>query len=188
MPVLEAISERLLTYVFGFVKLLSSPLDSGAESPHPETMSNITVQVRPLPHFEGLQLPAYETSGSAGMDVRAAVPEAEPMVLKPGERAMVPTGLSVAIPEGFEIQVRPRSGLAAKHGLTCLNTPGTIDSDYRGEIKVILINLGAEAFAIQRGERIAQLVLAPVTRLAWREVDALDETARGAGGFGSTGR
>ncbi len=151
-------------------------------------MSNITVQVRPLPHFEGLQLPAYETSGSAGMDVRAAVPEAEPMVLKPGERAMVPTGLSVAIPEGFEIQVRPRSGLAAKHGLTCLNTPGTIDSDYRGEIKVILINLGAEAFAIQRGERIAQLVLAPVTRLAWREVDALDETARGAGGFGSTGR
>lgn len=151
-------------------------------------MSNITVQVRPLPHFEGLQLPAYETSGSAGMDVRAAVPEAEPMVLKPGERAMVPTGLSVAIPEGFEIQVRPRSGLAAKHGLTCLNTPGTIDSDYRGEIKVILINLSQEAFTIQRGERIAQLVLAPVTRLAWQEVEALDETARGAGGFGSTGR
>jgi dUTP pyrophosphatase len=151
-------------------------------------MSNIIVQVRPLPHFEGLQLPAYETSGSAGMDVRAAVPEDGPLVLKPGERAMVPTGLSVAIPEGFEIQVRPRSGLAAKHGLTCLNTPGTIDSDYRGEIKVILINLGQEAFTIQRGERIAQLVLAPVTRLAWREVEALDETARGAGGFGSTGR
>ncbi len=151
-------------------------------------MSNITVQVRPLPHFEGLRLPAYETSGSAGVDVRAAVPEAEPMVLKPGERAMVPTGLSVAIPEGFEIQVRPRSGLAAKHGLTCLNTPGTIDSDYRGEIKVILINLSQEAFTIQRGERIAQLVLAPVTRLAWQEVETLDETARGAGGFGSTGR
>jgi dUTP pyrophosphatase len=151
-------------------------------------MSNIIVQVRPLPHFEGLQLPAHETSGSAGMDVRAAVPEDGPLVLKPGERAMVPTGLSVAIPEGFEIQVRPRSGLAAKHGLTCLNTPGTIDSDYRGEIKVILINLGQEAFTIQRGERIAQLVLAPVTRLAWREVEALDETARGAGGFGSTGR
>jgi dUTP pyrophosphatase len=151
-------------------------------------MSNIIVQVRPLPHFEGLQLPAYETSGSAGMDVRAAVPEDGPLVLKPGERAMVPTGLSVAIPEGFEIQVRPRSGLAAKHGLTCLNTPGTIDSDYRGEIKVILINLGQEAFTIQRGERIAQLVLAPVTRLAWRKVEALDETARGAGGFGSTGR
>ncbi len=151
-------------------------------------MSTVTVQVRPLPHFAGLELPAYETSGSAGMDVRAAVPEGEPVTLKPGERAMVPTGLSVAIPEGYEIQVRPRSGLAAKHGLTCLNTPGTIDSDYRGEIKVILINLGAEAFVIQRGERIAQLVLAPVTRLAWNEVDALDETARGAGGFGSTGR
>jgi dUTP pyrophosphatase len=151
-------------------------------------MSTVTVQVRPLPHFEGLELPAYETSGSAGMDVRAAVPVAEPITLKPGERAMVPTGLSVAIPEGYEIQVRPRSGLAAKYGLTCLNTPGTIDSDYRGEIKVILINLGAEAFVIQRGERIAQLVLAPVTRLAWSEVGALDETARGAGGFGSTGR
>jgi dUTP pyrophosphatase len=151
-------------------------------------MITVTVQVRPLPNFEGLELPAYETSGSAGMDVRAAVPVAEPITLKPGERAMVPTGLSVAIPEGYEIQVRPRSGLAAKHGLTCLNTPGTIDSDYRGEIKVILINLGAEAFVIQRGERIAQLVLAPVTRLAWSEVDALDETARGAGGFGSTGR
>jgi dUTP pyrophosphatase len=151
-------------------------------------MSTVTVQVRPLPHFEGLELPAYETSGSAGMDVRAALPAAESITLKPGERAMVPTGLSVAIPEGYEIQVRPRSGLAAKHGLTCLNTPGTIDSDYRGEIKVILINLGAEAFVIQRGERIAQLVLAPVTRLAWSEVDALDETARGAGGFGSTGR
>jgi len=151
-------------------------------------MSTVTVQVRPLPHFEGLELPAYETSGSAGMDVRAAVPVAEPITLKPGARAMVPTGLSVAIPEGYEIQVRPRSGLAVRHGLTCLNTPGTIDSDYRGEIKVILINLGSEAFVIQRGERIAQLVLAPVTRLAWSEVDALDETARGSGGFGSTGR
>jgi dUTP pyrophosphatase len=151
-------------------------------------MSTVTVHVRPLPHFEGLELPAYETSGSAGMDVRAAVPVAEPITLKPGARAMVPTGLSVAIPEGYEIQVRPRSGLAARHGLTCLNTPGTIDSDYRGEIKVILINLGSEAFVIQRGERIAQLVLAPVTRLAWSEVDALDETARGSGGFGSTGR
>jgi len=151
-------------------------------------MSTVTVQVRPLPHFEGLELPAYETSGSAGMDVRAALPAGDPVTLKPGARAMVPTGLSVAIPEGYEIQVRPRSGLAAKHGLTCLNTPGTIDSDYRGEIKVILINLGSEAFVIQRGERIAQLVLAPVTRLAWSEVDALDETARGAGGFGSTGR
>ncbi len=151
-------------------------------------MKNVTVSVCPLPHFEGLGLPAYETSGSAGMDVRAAVPEGEPMVLAPGARAMVPTGLSVAIPEGYEIQVRPRSGLAAKHGLTCLNTPGTIDSDYRGEIKVILINLGTEPFPIARGERIAQLVLAPVTQLGWAEVSSLDETLRGAGGFGSTGQ
>jgi dUTP diphosphatase len=151
-------------------------------------MNDVNVAVRPLPHFEGLQLPAYETIGSAGMDVRAAVPEGEPIILAPGERNMVPTGLSVAIPQGYEIQVRPRSGLAAKHGLTCLNTPGTIDSDYRGEIKVILVNLGQEAFTIQRGERIAQLVLAPVTRLVWQSVDTLDETDRGAGGFGSTGR
>jgi len=116
------------------------------------------------------------------------VPEGEPMTLAPGARAMVPTGLSFAIPEGFEIQVRPRSGLAAKNGVTCLNTPGTIDSDYRGEVKVILINLGAEPFVIARGERIAQLVLAPVTRAAFDEVGSLDDTARGAGGFGSTGR
>ena len=150
-------------------------------------MTDITVSVRPLPHFEGLELPAYETLGAAGMDVRAAVPESEPMVLQPGERAMVPTGLSMAIPEGYEIQMRPRSGLAAKHGLTCLNTPGTIDSDYRGELKVILINHGAEAFTIRRGERIGQMVLAPVTRIVWQEVDSLPETARGAGGFGSTG-
>ncbi|MEQ8322380.1 MAG: dUTP diphosphatase [Rhodospirillales bacterium] len=151
-------------------------------------MKNVPVSVCPLPHFEGLSLPAYETTGSAGMDVRAAVPENDPMVLMPGARTMVPTGLSVAIPEGYEIQVRPRSGLAAKHGLTCLNTPGTIDSDYRGEIKVILINLGDAPFTIARGERIAQLVLAPVTQLGWKEVDSLDETSRGDGGFGSTGR
>lgn len=151
-------------------------------------MNKVTVSVCPLPHFEGLDLPAYETIGSAGMDVRAAVSQEEPILLQAGERAMIPTGLSVAIPQGYEIQVRPRSGLAAKHGLTCLNTPGTIDSDYRGEIKVILINLGQDAFTIQRGERIAQLVLAPVTQLAWIEVAALDKTDRGAGGFGSTGR
>tara|TARA_R100001369_G_scaffold505_1_gene1550 strand:+ start:1297 stop:1752 length:456 start_codon:yes stop_codon:yes gene_type:complete len=151
-------------------------------------MNKVTVSVCPLPHFEGLDLPAYETIGSAGMDVRAAVSQDDPILLQAGERAMIPTGLSVAIPQGYEIQVRPRSGLAAKHGLTCLNTPGTIDSDYRGEIKVILINLGQDAFTIQRGERIAQLVLAPVTQLAWIEVGALDETDRGAGGFGSTGR
>ncbi|MCI4646164.1 MAG: dUTP diphosphatase [Hyphomonadaceae bacterium] len=148
----------------------------------------VTVSVRPLPHFEGLALPAYETAGSAGLDVRAAVPEDTPLVLEPGQRAMVETGLSVAIPEGYEIQMRPRSGLAAKHGITCLNTPGTIDSDYRGELKVILINHGAEPFTIARGERIGQMVLAPVTRLEWAEVDTLPETARGAGGFGSTGR
>ncbi len=151
-------------------------------------MTDITVAVRPLPHFEGLELPAYETLGAAGMDVRAAVPKDEPVMLMPGTRAMVPTGLSVAIPQGYEIQMRPRSGLAAKHGITCLNSPGTIDSDYRGELKVILINHGAEAFTIARGERIGQMLLAPVTRLVWEQVDSLDETARGGGGFGSTGR
>lgn len=147
----------------------------------------VSVAVRPLPHFEGLELPAYETTGSAGLDVRAAVAEDSPVTLEPGARALIETGLSVAIPDGFEIQVRPRSGLAARHGLTCLNTPGTIDSDYRGEIKVILINLGSEAFTIARGERIAQLVLAPVTHLAWSKVDELPSTDRGESGFGSTG-
>ena len=147
----------------------------------------VSVAVRPLPHFEGLALPAYETEGSAGLDVRAAVAEDDPLTLAPGARAMVETGLSVAIPEGYELQLRPRSGLAAKHGITCLNSPGTIDSDYRGELRVILINHGTEPFVIQRGERIGQLVLAPVTRLQWDKVDALPETARGAGGFGSTG-
>lgn len=152
------------------------------------TVSSIHVCVRPLPHFEGLDLPAYETLGAAGMDVRAAVPAGEPIVLAPGQRDMISTGLSVAIPVGYEIQMRPRSGLAAKHGLTCLNSPGTIDSDYRGELKVILINHGSEPFTIKRGERIGQMVLAPVTRIVWEEVESLDETARGAGGFGSTGR
>lgn len=132
-------------------------------------------------------MPAYETLGAAGMDVRAAVPENAPMALAPGTRTMVPTGLSVAIPQGYEIQMRPRSGLAAKHGITCLNSPGTIDSDYRGELKVILINHGAETFTITRGERIGQMLLAPVTRIAWQRVDSLDETERGSGGFGSTG-
>jgi dUTP pyrophosphatase len=145
------------------------------------------ITVRRLPHAEGLPLPAYETSGSAGMDLRAAVPEHEPMVIKPGARAMVPTGMCWAIPEGFEVQVRPRSGLAAKAGVTCLNTPGTIDSDYRGEVKVILINLGEEDFTIRRGDRIAQMVAAPVAQAAWIEVESLDETTRGSGGFGSTG-
>ena len=151
-------------------------------------MNDVQVQILRLPHGEGIELPGYATAGSAGMDVRAAVPEGEPLTLQPGARAMVPTGLSFGIPEGYEIQVRPRSGLAAKHGVSCLNTPGTIDSDYRGEVKVILINLGQEPFVIARGERIAQLVLAPVTRAAWAICDSLDDTARGAGGFGSTGR
>jgi dUTP pyrophosphatase len=147
-----------------------------------------TIAVKRLPHGGGIALPAYETPGSAGMDLRAAVPEDAPMVLRPGARDMVPTGLAMAIPAGFEVQVRPRSGLAAKHGVTCLNTPGTIDSDYRGEVKVILINLGEEDFTIRRGDRIAQIVIAPVTQGVWAEVADLDETARGAGGFGSTGR
>jgi len=149
---------------------------------------NPTIPIKRLPHGEGLPLPAYETQGSAGMDLRAALPEGEPMVLRPGARDVVPTGLAFAVPPGFEAQVRPRSGLAAKAGVTCLNTPGTIDSDYRGEVKVILINLGEEDFTIRRGDRIAQLVIAPVTRAEWLETSELDETARGAGGFGSTGQ
>ena len=148
----------------------------------------VTIRVAPLPHFEGLQLPAYETADAAGMDLRAAVPDGEPMTLKPGERAMVPTGLTIALPPRHEAQVRPRSGLAAKHGVTCLNSPGTIDADYRGEVKVILINHGQEPFVIRRGERIAQMVIAPVTRADLVQVETLDDTQRGAGGFGSTGR
>jgi len=148
----------------------------------------VTIHVVPLPHFEGLALPAYETADAAGMDLRAAVPDGEPMTLKPGERAMVPTGLTLALPALHEAQVRPRSGLAAKHGVTCLNSPGTLDADYRGEVKVILINHGQDAFVIKRGERIAQMVIAPVTRASLVQVTSLDETQRGAGGFGSTGR
>ena len=151
-------------------------------------MSTLSIQVAPLPHFEGLALPAYETAQSAGMDLRAAVTADAPMNLAPGQRALVPTGLTIALPAGFEAQIRPRSGLAFKHGITCLNTPGTIDADYRGEVKVLLINLGQEAFTIQRGERIAQMVIAPVTQGAWEIVAELSDTARGAGGFGSTGR
>ena len=143
----------------------------------------MAVRIKRLPHGEGLALPAYATPGAAGMDVLAA----EDVTLAPGARHAVATGFSVAIPAGFEIQVRPRSGLALKHGISVPNTPGTIDSDYRGELKVILINHGAEPFAVARGDRIAQLVLAPVTRAAWDEVAELDDTARGAGGFGSTG-
>mgnify|MGYP000432058534 CR=1 FL=1 len=144
---------------------------------------DVPVAVMRLPHGEGLALPDYATAGAAGMDVVAA----EDVTLAPGQRHAVATGLAFAIPAGFEIQVRPRSGLALKHGITVPNTPGTIDSDYRGELKVILINHGAEHFAIRRGDRVAQLVLAPVTRASWVEVQTLDETARGTGGFGSTG-
>ena len=146
-----------------------------------------TIPIRRLPNNPDLPLPAYETAGAAGMDLRAAVDEHEPILLRPGARAAVPTGLAFALPDGFEGQVRPRSGLAARHGVTQVNTPGTIDSDYRGEVKVILINLGEEDFTIRRGDRIAQLVIAPVTQALWTEVESLDETARGAGGFGSTG-
>lgn len=140
-----------------------------------------------LPHADGLDLPSYETAGSAGMDLRAAVPEHEPLRLKPGARSLVPTGLILELPEGFEAQVRPRSGLAFKHGITCLNTPGTIDSDYRGEVKVLLINLGEDAFDIARGMRIAQMVVTPVVQVRVEVRDSASETKRGAGGFGSTG-
>jgi len=143
----------------------------------------VKVEVKRLPHGEGLPLPAYATEGAAGMDVVSA----EDVTLAPGARHAVATGLAMAIPEGYEIQVRPRSGLALKHGISVPNTPGTIDSDYRGELKVILINLGPEPFAIQRGDRVAQLVLAPVVQAAWVEVAELDTTERGEGGFGSTG-
>ncbi len=150
-------------------------------------MSLPPIPITRLPHAQGLPLPAYETAQAAGMDLRAAVPEDEPLVLRPGDRFPVPTGIAFALPPGFEGQVRPRSGLAFKSGVTCLNSPGTIDADYRGEVKVILINHGAEAFTVRRGDRIAQLLISPVTQASWAEVDTLDETARGAGGFGSTG-
>ena len=147
-------------------------------------LPDIEIAISRLPHGEGLPLPSYATAGAAGMDVVAA----ESLTLAPGARHAVATGFAMAIPEGYEVQVRPRSGLAFKNGITCLNTPGTIDSDYRGEVKVILANLGSEPFEVVRGERIAQLVPAPVQRAAFREVEDLDSTARGSGGFGSTGR
>jgi dUTP pyrophosphatase len=146
-------------------------------------LANVPVRIKRLPHGHGLPLPAYATPGAAGMDLVAA----EELILRPGARAAVATGFSVAIPPGYEIQVRPRSGLALKYGITVPNTPGTIDSDYRGEVKVILINHSDDNFPIQRGDRIAQLVLAPVTLARWDEVDELDATMRGEGGFGSTG-
>jgi dUTP pyrophosphatase len=149
-------------------------------------MTHPTIRVRRLAHNQDLPLPAYETPLSAGQDLRAAV--SEPVTLAPMQRTLVPTGLAIAIPPGFEVQVRPRSGLALKHGITCLNSPGTVDADYRGEIQVILINLGQEPFTINRGDRIAQMILAPVTQGQWEEVAELDATQRGTGGFGSTGK
>ena len=144
----------------------------------------IHIAITRLPHGEGLPLPSYASAGAAGLDIVAA----EDLMLAPGARHAVATGFAIAIPPGYEVQVRPRSGLALNHGITCLNTPGTIDCDYRGEVKVILANLGAEPFEVKRGERIAQLVPAPVLRAEFAEVDSLDETSRGAGGFGSTGQ
>lgn len=148
-------------------------------------MSALAVPVEILPHGAGLPLPTYATAGSAGVDLAAAL--TAPLVLAPGARALVPTGIALALPQGFEAQVRPRSGLALKHGVTVLNSPGTIDSDYRGEVRVILANLGGESVTIARGERIAQLIVAPVQQVAWQRVDRLPASARGAGGFGSTG-
>lgn len=147
-------------------------------------MSEIVIPIAHLPHGEGIELPSYATNGAAGMDVRAATA----MVLAPGARALVTTGFAIALPMGYEAQMRPRSGLALKHGVTVLNAPGTIDSDYRGEVMVLLINHGAEPFAIARGDRIAQMIVAPVTVARWNPSDSLPDSARGAGGYGSTGR
>jgi dUTP pyrophosphatase len=151
-------------------------------------MSAVKVEVLQLAHGSGLPLPAYQTAHAAGLDLLAAVREDAPVVLEPGKYALVATGLSIALPEGFEAQVRPRSGLAAKHGVTVLNAPGTIDADYRGEVAVLLINHGSAAFTIRRGERIAQMVIVPVAQGELVPVTVLSPTARGAGGFGSTGR
>ncbi|WP_440958513.1 dUTP diphosphatase [Oceanicaulis sp. LC35] len=145
------------------------------------------LNVKTLDHFEGLELPAYQTAGSAGLDLPAAVPADAPVVIEPGEWKLIPTGICIALPQGYEAQIRPRSGLAAKKGISCVNTPGTVDADYRGELHVNLINHGKEPFVVQRGERIAQMVIGQFTQISWNPVDALDETARGTGGFGSTG-
>jgi dUTP pyrophosphatase len=150
--------------------------------------ATVKVEIRQLPHAEGLALPAYQSADAAGLDLVAAVPENAPLILAPGKHAMVPTGLAIALPPGFEAQVRPRSGLAAKHAITVLNSPGTIDADYRGEISVILINHGEAPFTIRRGERVAQMVIAPVVQAELVVASALSTTDRGGGGFGSTGR
>ncbi len=149
--------------------------------------SSVDVKIMRFPHAQGLDLPAYQSAQAAGMDLVAAVPHEAPVTLAPGARAMIETGIAIALPAGHEAQVRPRSGLAAKHGVTVANAPGTIDADYRGEVKVILINLGAEPFTVERGARIAQMVVQPVVQAVLHEVDSLDETVRGSGGFGSSG-
>jgi dUTP diphosphatase len=150
--------------------------------------ATIKIDIRQLPHGAGLMLPAYQSAHAAGLDLLAAVPEDSPVILSPGQRALVPTGLSIALPSGYEAQIRPRSGLASKHGVTVLNAPGTVDADYRGEIGVLLINHGDAPFAIRRGERIAQMVIASVPRAELVSAEALSATDRGSGGFGSTGR
>lgn len=148
----------------------------------------VMVQLKWLEHGRGLELPAYQSAGAAGFDIRAAVAADKPVTLAAGERALIPSGFSIAVPDGFELQVRPRSGLAMRHGVTVLNAPGTVDSDYRGEVMVLLVNLGGEPFRIERGERIAQGILAPVVRAELVEAETLPDTMRGTGGFGSTGR
>jgi dUTP pyrophosphatase len=150
--------------------------------------ATVKVEIRQLPHAQGLTLPAYQSADAAGLDLLAAVPEGAPMVLAPGKYALIPTGLTIALPPGYEAQVRPRSGLAAKHGVTVLNAPGTVDADYRGEVSVILVNHGDAPFPIRRGERIAQMVIASVTRAELVPAASLSATDRGSGGFGSTGR
>jgi len=151
-------------------------------------VSKISVSIKQLPHGEGMPLPAYQTPDAAGLDLLAAIPDDQPLTLSPGQRALIPTGLVIALPAGFEAQVRPRSGLAARHGITVLNAPGTIDADYRGEVAVLLINHGDAPFSIRRGERIAQMVVASVSQVELVATEALPSTSRGAGGFGSTGR
>jgi dUTP pyrophosphatase len=151
-------------------------------------VSAIKVDIRQLPHGEGLPLPAYQSAHAAGLDLLAAVPEATPMIITPGKHALVPTGLSIALPPGYEAQIRPRSGLALKHGITVLNAPGTIDADYRGEVSVLLINHGDAPFEVRRGERIAQMVIAPVVQVELVSAISLSATDRGSGGYGSTGR
>lgn len=151
-------------------------------------MAEVNIKILAMPHFDGLELPKYESIGAAGLDIRAAIGADETITLKPGQRLLVPSGLKIEIPIGYEVQVRPRSGLAFKHGITLVNAPGTIDSDYRGEVSTLMINLGQEDFIINRGDRVAQWVVAPVIQTTFTLVETLSDTARGAGGYGSTGK